>query len=454
MGSLNYVLWVILTMGTLWTPAELRANPRLFNHSDEQAAYENCQEEIQSCAAGRRGGKTRINARKIIDAACSNTEWPDWRGFLAAPTWQQVKDLYWKLLNRMIPDKLIAYKSESELYIRLKTNAEIHLEGLDKMSRIEGQPWNYMCIDETDDTKFDEIEEHIFPMMSDRQAKLIFTGVPEGQKYLYRLSVKYPDSFFTWKSADVFPLYMGKKRAAEEIRKAKERMTKRLYLQEYEASFETLANRIYYEFEKKSHVRTGLLRQIYNPKFNLILAFDFNVSPGTAGIGMEIDGDMNIIGEVHIPDNSTTKSICRKIIADWGNHQGRVISYGDPTGGNRGSSQTEGNDWQIIEDMLSAENAFGRKFELRVKSKHPAQRDLINAMNSRFRTADDMIHCYIDSSCIYTIGDFYGVTVLKGSAGEIDKSDLTMTHHSDSWMHWADYEYPMDGGHVVKVKDW
>jgi hypothetical protein len=426
----------------IYTPEQLRANPWAFNHHPEQARYEKSTADIQVTAAGRRSGKTEINARKIVKTANAETDWPDWRGFIGAPTWQQAKDLYWKRLQKLIPSHLmIGEPNKSELYIRLWNNAEIHVEGLDKMSRIVGQPWNYMVIDEVDDTKYKEIEEEIMPMMSDRQAPLCITGVPNGRAFLYEMSQRYPNSYYHWKSADVFPLYMGEERAKKEIRKAKSRMDLMTYLQEYEASFDTLTNRVYYAYEPKLHEVEGLKEKVYTKKSQIIFTFDFNVSPGTAGVGLEKNGIMNAIDEVHIKDNSTTPMVCRKLIQKYGDHEGNVVCYGDPTGGNRGSAKTEGSDWELIRDTLKP--VFGRRLHFKVKSHHPPQRDLINAMNGRFKTANGKIHFLTDTRNKYTNEDFYSVQVVEGSAGEIDKKqDPAKTHHSDGWMHWADYEYP------------
>src|SRR3954465_8597486 len=75
----------------------------------------------------------------------------------------------------------------------------------------------------------------------------------------------------------------------------------------------------------------------YNPRASLIVCLDYNVEPGVAAICQEQQlpnglGGAGIIGEVHIPRNSTTPAVCRKIIQDWGQHTGPVYIYGDATG--------------------------------------------------------------------------------------------------------------------------
>ena len=43
---------------------------------------------------------------------------------------------------------------------------------------------------------------------------------------------------------------------------------------------------------------------------------------------------------------------CKKLIADWENHKGRVVCYGDATGGAGGSAKVKGSDWDLIKEEL------------------------------------------------------------------------------------------------------
>ena len=61
-----------------------------------------------------------------------------------------------------------------------------------------------------------------------------------------------------------------------------------------------------------------------------------------------IEGDFTAcLGEVHIPRNSSTRSVCRKLVADWAPiHKGIVRVYGDPAGGQRSTKADDGlTDW-------------------------------------------------------------------------------------------------------------
>ena len=95
--------------------------------------------------AGRRSGKTERAKRYVAHAALNN---PGEQYFLAAPTRDQVKKIFWsdmKLLTftPMFPQR----PSESDLIIHIPNGSEIHLIGLDRPERMEGQPWTGGVID-------------------------------------------------------------------------------------------------------------------------------------------------------------------------------------------------------------------------------------------------------------------------------------------------------------------
>lgn len=394
--------------------------------------------------AGRRSGKTEIvGKRRLIYRALIGSPFPDPRYFAAAPTRDQAKRIYWKDLKRLTPRNLMARPpSESSLIIFLLTGAEIHVLGMDKPERIEGTPWDGGVLDEYDNMKKDAWGAHVRPALSDRRGWCDFIGVPEGRKQFYELykeaKAQALEAFkkgevpewnaFWWKSADILP--------PEEIESAKRDLDELTYLQEYEASFVNFSGRAYWPFVEHTHV--GRLE--YNPKHDLDFCFDFNVSPGVAAViqeqwlptsdSEETWGD-GVIGEVYIPRNSNTLSVCDRLIKDWGRHKGRITCYGDFTGGSRGSAAVLGSDWQLIKQKLWGH--FGPNRVSFVVKPNPRERDRINSVNSRLLTMSGDVRMMVDGKCKYTVKDFEGVTLLEGGSGELDKkADSDLTHLTDA----------------------
>ena len=184
------------------------------------------------------------------------------------------------------------------------------------------------------------------------------------------------------------------------------------------------------------------------PCTNATIHLDFNVSPGVAAIAQEMklpvgNQGTGFIGEVWIPRNSNTPAVCERLIRDWGDHQGDVIVYGDATGGARGTAKVSGSDWDLVRQHMSKH--FGARFDLKVPRSNPAERSRINAVNSRFKSADGTIRAMVDpAKCPHIVLDLEGVQQLEGGAGAIDKKkDSMLTHISDALGYYIAREFPV-----------
>lgn len=381
---------------------------------------------------GRRSGKSEIAKRKLILSALDpNTGYDDPNYFAAAPTRDQAKRIYWKDLKALLPKSLIAKTSESEMMIQLVNGASIYVVGMDKPERIEGMSWNGGILDEYANMKPKAWTENVRPALSDRNGWCWLIGVPEGRNhyyetYMYALSDKSGPEWagFTWKSSEILP--------ESEIESARAALDELTFQQEYEASFVTFEGRCYYPFLQETHCAP--LRHLYNPRAPLAFCFDFNVEPGVAAVAQEVTlpnglQGTAVIGEVYIPRNSNTPAVCRKLIADWGGHQGAVVCYGDATGGSRGSAKVAGSDWDLIKAELR-QAPFASRVYYRVPTANPPERARVNAMNSRLKSESGDIRLMVDPQAApHVVKDLEGVVLLKGGSGEIDKKATPALTH-------------------------
>lgn len=406
--------------------------------------------------AGRRSGKTENAKRHLVVKALSAKGVPDPRFFAGAPTRDQAKAIYWSDLKAMFPRRLLAEAPrETDLSIKLVNGAEVYVIGMDKPERIEGRPWDGGILDEFANMKAGAWGENVRPALSDRRGWCWLIGVPEGRNHYYDLW-KYARSGvdpewdgFTWHSADILD--------AAEVEAAKRQLDPLVYEQEYEASFVNFEGRAYYPFQEAEHCRALQ----YNPEAPLNLCFDFNVEPGVCAIAQEqtLPGQYEkvggvvaldrpvigtgVIGEVHIPRNSNTPAVCRKIVADWGGHPGAVRCYGDATGGARGTAKVQGSDWDLIKAELKP--TFGDRLEFRVPQSNPAERSRVNAMNTRLKAGDGVIRMMVDpAKAPNVVKDLEGVRTLSGGSGEIDKKATpALTHISDGLGYYVEKEFPV-----------
>lgn len=413
--------------------------------------------------AGRRSGKTEIIGKRkqvLRFLLCHDKKYPQFyspydnpRYFIAAPTRDQVKGIYWNDIKKLVPREfLVKDPNESNLILEGRNGASLHLLGLDRPERIEGMPWDHGVVDEIGNVKAGAWEANIRPALSDRRGGCDFIGVPEGRNHYYDLwkKAKLNESgewgAFHWKSIDVLPLY-GR---AGEVESAKADMDELTFQQEYEASFVNFTGMAYYNFQEKVHI--GKYLQFYNPERPLILCFDFNVSPGVCVICQEIGADKFkipisktvtvVLKEVNIPRNSNTIRVCKKVVEMFKQHPGNIICYGDATGGATGSAKVRGSDWDLIKQELMP--YYGNRLYFNVPKANPRERQRVNAVNSRLKSATNEVKLVIDQGCKNLRIDMEGVRVIEGSAGEIDKkSDPKLTHLSDSLGYYIQKEYPV-----------
>lgn len=434
--------------------------------------------------AGRRSGKTEFFKRKLVRRAfAARTDWVP-AFFAGAPTRDQAKRIFWEDLKALVGRDMMAKPpSETDLMIKTVTGAEIWVVGLDKPERIEGKPWDGGGLDEYGNMKPTAWPMNVRPALSDRKGWCDFLGVPEGRNHYYELNNQALASMdelgdksdwasFTWPSRDILD--------AAEIASAMRDLDELTFDQEYNASFVNFEGRAYYAFNDKEHCKA--LK--YDPRAVLVFCFDFNVEPGVAVVIQEqqLPGQFEraplpaprggkpipnpqgalmldrplfgtgVIGEVHIPRNSNTPAVCRKLIKDWEHHKGPVRCYGDATGGARGTAKVDGSDWDLIEKELRP--VFKDRLTFRVKEANPKERSRINAVNSRLRSVFGDVRLMVDrSKAPHMVKDLDGVTLLKGGSGEIDKKATPeLTHMSDAVGYYVDFEYPVIPQQLLKVE--
>ena len=465
-----------------WT--QLKAIP-------EQTRLIECPARFIVVPAGRRSGKTERAKRRIIRAAMDprTFRFPDPMFACAAPTYNQAKSIYWKDLKKMIPTWVKRRTYETDLSIELITGATIKVVGMDKPERIEGSPWDGIILDEFANMKPGAWEENVLPALTDRKGWAWLIGVPEGRNHYYDVyqNAKGPWNIrnegqdwdaFTWKSIEVMD--------PAEIELRRSQMDQLTFEQEYEASFINFVGQAYYPFTTDEHCAN--LRPHYNPKAELIVCLDFNVDPGVAVIcqemelperievarGIEVGGKTlfsgvrksgrvhgtAVIGEIHIPRNSNTPAVCRKLHNDWGDHLGPISIYGDATGGARTTqSETGSSDWDLVKTNLYRDFS-PQQVTIRLNLSdngnpmNPPERSRINAVNSRLKSDSGIIRMMVDGAAApMTVKDFEGTRLLEGGSGELDKKhDQRLTHLTDAVGYYISKAFPVRRDVVTRTE--
>jgi hypothetical protein len=340
--------------------------------------------------AGRRSGKTERFKRFLAKTAM----WmPNERYFAAAPTYNQAKKIFWDDLKSLtLSAAHLKRPSESNLIIYMPNGTEIHILGLDQPQRIEGIEWTGGGIDEIADLKAEALEANIMPALNtvnptrpDYRAWCWFFGVPEGLNHFYdlaelaRTGADPNYAYFHWKSAEILP--------PDVIDSAKRTMSRKQYLQEYEASFETAGGRIYEDYGQRNYT-DALLR----PHEAIHWTHDQNFTPLSSAIAVVRDGVPYFVDEI-VLESAVSRQSAEEFVEKYKDHENKtVFVYGDPAG-RAGEKHGHKSDYTEIEDVLRRENW---RYERRVKPAHPAIKDRQNAVRARILNAKDEVGLYVN----------------------------------------------------------
>ncbi len=170
----------------------------------------------------------------------------------------------------------------------------------------------------------------------------------------------------------------------------------------YGDPFARAGGEFYKHFDRAKHV--GKYAQLYDPTLPLHLSFDQNVVPYNTLTVHQIFGTKAVqLAEFCLgnPNNSTGK-VCEALLRSrFGQHEGGVFVYGDPSGNKRDTRSEEGtNDYSIILKALAK-----LRPQSRVVTKAPPVAVRGEWINGVFERQLDGLEFLIDEGCTNTIGD-------------------------------------------------
>lgn len=389
--------------------------------------------------AGRRSGKTERAKRYVVKAGMRN---PGKTYFIAAPTRDQVKKIFWADIKLLaLTSTATKAPSESELIVYLNNDATIHLIGLDRPERMEGQLWDGGIIDEIANIKPDAWEGNIRPALDTYNPSrpnyrpwCWLIGVPEGLNHYYDLA-QYAQTahdpewaFYTWKSSDILP--------DDVIAAAKRQLSPKQYRQEYEGSFETAAGRIYDDYSEKNYTTATI-----EPHEQLLWYHDFNYTPMSSGIGVRRRDDLYLLDEI-ILTSAVARQSALEFVEKYKDHRNKnVIVYGDPSG-RAGEKHGQASNYTEIEAVL---RDAGWKYTRKVKPAAPAIRDRQNAVRAKIMNAAGEVSLFVNTQqAPYTHKGLATVQTKKGSAFLENETDYQ--HITTAFGYMIDYEFP-----IVKI---
>lgn len=397
----------------------------------EQAKLWRTNARFVAVCAGRGSGKTLLAKRRVIRMLPVRKPWRDPKYFYAMPTREWGKRVAWEDLKALIPPDWIGKNAfnETQLVITTKFGSTLHLLGMDKPSRAEGVQYDGGVIDESSDQKPSVFETSILPTLSHRNAWCWRIGVPkrfgvgaESFKNFFDKGLKGESlvsddptlrvESYTWSSEDIVNPSI--------IAFAKANLDLRDFNEQYRASWEDSAGRIFYAFSDVFNVSNDI---VYDPRRPLIIGSDFNVDP-MAWVICQQAGERNehlkAIDELWIR-NTSTQAALDQLFVKYREHKAGFVFIGDASGKARktAASAAAQSDYIIIQNDMR----FQPK-ELNYRKSNPSLADRFASCNAMFCNANNERRFTVHPRCKNLVKDLNGRAYIPGTREADDSGDV------------------------------
>lgn len=384
--------------------------------------------------AGRRFGKTHLAIREL----CRHARFPNKEVWYVAPTYRQAKLIAWtKLKAKLLELRWVKKINEADLTILLKNNSKIALKGADNADNLRGVGLDFLVMDEFAEMNELAWREVLRPTLADKQGHAMFIGTPKGfSNWAYDLYQMETENS-NWKSFQ-YTTIDGGNVPPEEIEAAKQDLDERSFRQEFMATFEEYAGRVYYAFDRRKQVKDyedAVPHTIY-------VGCDFNIDPMSAVLFARKDDTLHAFDEVRI-FGSNTNELVDEISSRY--PRARIMAFPDPAGAQRKTSAAGLTDIRILQNA---------GWTVKAKRSHTPIRDRVNAVNSRLLTTNGDIKLFIDPKCKHTI-EGLEKQIYKEGSNQPDKSS-GLDHMMDALGYCVDGLFPIkkDLGDIEQPTRW
>ena len=401
-------------------------NSTLFLHEKQMEVYK-AKSRFKVVVAGRRWGKTQLAKISIIKYARVRKRliW------YVAPSYRMAKQIMWPEILASIPKRWIRKVNETSLTIFLVNGTRIELKGADNPDSLRGVGIHFLVMDEVQDINPEAWVKVLRPTLASTGGHVLFIGTPKAYNFLYDLYIlgQKPENiekgkWISWQ----FPTMTSPFIPPEEIEAAEADMDEKSFNQEFNASFETMSGRVYYPFDRRTHVKACK----FDPNKPIWVGQDFNLTPMSSVIMQpQSNGDVWIVDEI-ILNGSNTEEVCDELEKRYWRDQKRIVLYPDPAG-QYGQHARGESDLDIFRERGFTRQRFHRK--------HPLIADRVNAVNRMLKSADGRIRLFIDPKCKGIIGSLEQTIYKKGSR-EVDKT-TDMEHSADALGYCIHFEFPV-----------
>ena len=341
---------------------------------------------------------------------------PNQKIWYVAPTFKMAKEIVWSELKQILNSfNWIEDINETTMSITIrKTYSQISLKGADNYDSLRGTGLDFLILDEFADIDKRTWFEVLRASVADKLGSVLFCGTPKGYgNWSYEMYLKGkqdPD----WESFQ-YTTIEGGIVTKEEIEKAKQDIDIRTFRQEFEGTFENYAGAVYYNFHPVDNVVKPSNIDFSKP---LHLGIDFNVDPMSCCVA-QMDKEKITFKDEIVIYGSNTDELVQEIFDRYGT-RANIICYPDPACRQRKTSAGGKTDLSILQNA---------GFKVKVKHRHPAIRDRVNAVNSRLKDSNNVRHIFVSQNC---------KILIKGLQRQIYKENTNIPAKEDGFDHMND----------------
>jgi len=376
--------------------------------------------------------------------------------YIIAPTYDQVTDIYYPLLQYDLGMESYALRSSRDLgRFVFQKNVELRLLSYEAVERMRGKGAYFVVWDELSScTKGISaqsawegiIQPCIITRWSPKRAKLynarspgrgLNISTPKGYNYLYTLYNR-PEIDPSWGSYH-FDYKQSPLLDLDEIERIKHTIDPIEFASEYLASFTESTNNVFYCFDRKIHVRKDLPyfeEPTADTKGEPVHVFiDFNVGLQCSSFWALRGNQLHCLDE--FKGHPDTETLAVAIATQFKGH--RIYAYPDPTGRARKTSAPVGRtDFSILESYGIQCNAH---------SKAVPTIDSVAAVNKKLMTAAGDVGIYISPTCTGVIESLERTKWVDKNpdTATIDKSE-GIEHYSDGVRYGVEFLFPVQSG--------
>jgi hypothetical protein len=379
--------------------------------------------------------------------------------YIIAPTYDQVIDIYYPLINYDLGFGDLALKSSKDTgRFIFPNNVELRLLSYESIERMRGKGayfvlWDELCSCKKGIKPRDAWQGVIQPAIITRWSaaraisfgakspgRAAFIGTPKGYNFFKELS-DYEEENPLWKSYH-FDYRSSPFLDIDEIESIKHNIDPIEFASEYMATFENSGNNVFYCFDRKIHVDRELeyfrAPKDGEPGEDVHVGIDFNVGLQCSSMSALRGGQLHVLDEVK--GHPDTETLAISLATKFKGH--KIFAYPDPTGRSRKTSAPVGvTDFTILKD---------HGITVLARSHSPAIVDSVASVNRMLKNAAGDVNVRIHPRCRGLLESLERTKWVDNNSdtATIDKSE-GIEHFGDGFRYKTEFMFPIKKHSIV-----